>query len=124
NPVGGFIGRLNQETTLAISNLPPDAADITAHNGCTLPHRFRNRKTEPLADRFLHYNRSAALQRIHQNRVINGQDNNALVNRTVNGLEYDLAFRIVDGAIANEHKRAIHLPTSLSQSLNYAQRIV
>src|SRR5437870_63531 len=52
----------------------PDASHVTAGDGGALPHRLGDRETKTFAGRLLQDNRGRPLQRIHQDRIIDGEN--------------------------------------------------
>ena len=61
---GSLVHVIDEETRLAMDNLVANAANVAANHCPTLPHRLRDRKSKPFAERLLQHHGSAALQGI------------------------------------------------------------
>src|SRR5258707_85328 len=83
-------------------DLMPDAADISADDGRTLPHCFGDGEAKTFAGRLLQDDSGMTLQRIHEGWIVDCKDNDAFVGHAPDAVEYLLALRIIAGVVANE----------------------
>ena len=106
-----------------MGDLLSDSADVAADNRGAFPHRLGDGHTESFANGFLQHHRSLALQRVDQERVVDGDNDDAFVERALDRFKNEVGFRIVYGGIAKQHERAVDLFSNLAGRLDHADRI-
>src|SRR5262249_9686046 len=120
----GFVNAVNQKPILTILDLLPDAADVATYDCGAFPHRFSDGQAKAFADGLLQHDVSSALEGVYESRIVGSENDDALVDGTVDRLEYDLTLRIVQCIVADQHERAIHFFARFAEGLDHAHRIL
>ena len=103
-PRGGF-NIPDKKSTAPVLDLVPNAPDLTADNCPPLPHSLGYGEPKAFPQRFLENHSGAALKGVDEQRVVGGDDHDALTGGRADRLIHRGTFRIVGSAVAGKHKR-------------------
>jgi hypothetical protein len=76
---GRPIRRLYEKAIPFVLDLVPDASDVAADDGSTLPHGLGDRETEAFAGRLLQDHSGRPLQRVHEGWIIDSKNDDAFI---------------------------------------------